>query len=324
MPDIILHHYPTSPFSEKIRAILGYKNLAWKSVHTPVIMPKPDLTALTGGYRRAPVLQIGADIYCDSKLIVNVLERLFPNPPLLSAAVEASCAVWERWTEQVLFFLTIPIVFQPAALPHFFGKQPAAAAVEFQKDREGFMSSGTARRPSMAVTQSELPPFLAQLDRQLSAAPFLLGPAPAVADFSVYHLVWFIHSNPGVAAYLHPYKSLLAWVQRMAAYGHGKPEEISGEDAIQLARSSHPAPSDPTVQDPSTSFRPGDAVTVNATDYGTDPVSGEWVQWSRDEISIRRTDPRAGEVVVHFPRAGFRLAAPRSPTSSGPGSVHSA
>jgi hypothetical protein len=50
MPDLILHHYPTSPFSEKIRLIFGYKKLAWKSVIIPRMMPKPDLVALTGGY----------------------------------------------------------------------------------------------------------------------------------------------------------------------------------------------------------------------------------------------------------------------------------
>src|SRR5271165_1090127 len=62
MTDIILHHYETSPYSEKVRLGLGLKGLAWASVEIPVIMPKPDLTALTGGYRKTPVLQIGADI----------------------------------------------------------------------------------------------------------------------------------------------------------------------------------------------------------------------------------------------------------------------
>jgi hypothetical protein len=66
MADIILHHYATSPFSEKVRLVLGYKKLAWKSVHIPSIMPKPDVLALTGGYRRTPFMQIGSDIYCDS------------------------------------------------------------------------------------------------------------------------------------------------------------------------------------------------------------------------------------------------------------------
>jgi len=56
MSELILHHYPNSPFAEKIRLILGHKKLPWKSVFIPMIMPKPDLTALTGGYRKTPVL----------------------------------------------------------------------------------------------------------------------------------------------------------------------------------------------------------------------------------------------------------------------------
>ncbi|MDP1969054.1 MAG: glutathione S-transferase N-terminal domain-containing protein, partial [Burkholderiaceae bacterium] len=62
MAELILHHYANSPFSEKVRLILGYKSLAWKSVLVPSLMPKPDVQALTGGYRKTPILQIGADI----------------------------------------------------------------------------------------------------------------------------------------------------------------------------------------------------------------------------------------------------------------------
>ncbi len=82
MADLILHHYPNSPFSEKVRLILGYKKLPWKSVIIPAIMPKPDVQALTGGYRRTPFMQVGADIYCDSALICDVLEHLQPAPPI--------------------------------------------------------------------------------------------------------------------------------------------------------------------------------------------------------------------------------------------------
>ena len=72
MNELILHHYPTSPFAEKIRLVLGYKQLSWKSVIIPMMMPKPDVVSLTGGYRRTPILQIGADVYCDSALICDV------------------------------------------------------------------------------------------------------------------------------------------------------------------------------------------------------------------------------------------------------------
>src|ERR1043166_10163486 len=82
MNELILHHYDTSPFSEKIKKILAYKNLAWRAVEQPTIMPKPMLVPLTGGYRRIPVLQIGADVYCDTQLIARVLERLHPRPTM--------------------------------------------------------------------------------------------------------------------------------------------------------------------------------------------------------------------------------------------------
>src|SRR6201985_1281583 len=85
MTDIILHHYDVSPFSEKVRLLFGLKGLEWKSVIQPVIMPKPDLIPLTGGYRRIPVMQIGADIFCDSQIILRELDRRFPEVSLTPA-----------------------------------------------------------------------------------------------------------------------------------------------------------------------------------------------------------------------------------------------
>lgn len=91
MAELILHHYDTSPFSEKVRKILAHKGLAWSAVEQPTIMPKPQLLPLTGGYRRIPVLQIGADVYCDSQVIVRVLERLHPDPTLYPGGSEGIC-----------------------------------------------------------------------------------------------------------------------------------------------------------------------------------------------------------------------------------------
>jgi len=86
MAELILHHYWMSPFAEKVRLLLGYKKLAWRSVLIPPVMPKPDVTALTGGYRKTPFLQIGADIYCDTALIARVLDALQPAPTLYPAS----------------------------------------------------------------------------------------------------------------------------------------------------------------------------------------------------------------------------------------------
>src|SRR5689334_14407100 len=116
MSDIIFHHYPNSPFSEKVRLIFGYKKLAWKSVMIPVIMPKPDLTALTGGYRRTPVLQIGADIYCDTALIADVLEKIAPTLSLYPAPIGGLARTFAQWADSTLFWTAIAYTFQPAGI----------------------------------------------------------------------------------------------------------------------------------------------------------------------------------------------------------------
>ena len=100
MSKVILHHYGLSPFSEKVRLALGIKGLAWKSVDIPPAPPRPLLTPLTGGYRRTPVMQIGADIFCDTNIILPTLERLYPEPTLypvpFGALSQALSFNWER------------------------------------------------------------------------------------------------------------------------------------------------------------------------------------------------------------------------------------
>src|SRR5213593_2070890 len=111
MPDLILHHYDTSPFSEKIKKVLAYKDLAWCAVEQPTIMPKPQLVPLTGGYRRIPVLQIGADVYCDTQVIVRLLERLHPAPTLYPGASEGTCHAWNLWADRLVFLPAVATVF---------------------------------------------------------------------------------------------------------------------------------------------------------------------------------------------------------------------
>ena len=47
---------------------------------------------------------------------------------------------------------------------------------------------------------------------------------------------------------------------------------------------------------------------VTPDDVGKDPVTGELVRSSAQEIVIKRADPKVGDVHVHFPRAGFVVA----------------
>ena len=79
MLDLILHHYDASPFSQKAQKMLGIKQLPWNSVEMPMTAPKPDLEAITGGYRGTPVLQIGSDVFIDTVAIADALDYFFPQ-----------------------------------------------------------------------------------------------------------------------------------------------------------------------------------------------------------------------------------------------------
>lgn len=308
MSGIILHHYGLSPYSEKIRAILGYKKLAWRSVTVPVILPKPDQVALTGGYRKAPVLQLGRDIYCDTRLIARVLDRLQPDPPLVPSYLRASCQAFTA-LQRSLFFATIPVVFQPAGLKFLAETLGPEMLQQFGKDRELLFSGGSERRPSAGYSKLNFLPLFNGVDTQLAASSFLLGDAPTLADFIVWHCAWFVLSNGGVASLFDPFKNLLAWAQRMRALGHGKVMEMSSAEAIAAARgSTESQPFDGPLLEPE-GLKLGQTVQVNATDYGCDPVIGTLVHASVFEVAVKRSDARAGEVIVHFPREDFRISA---------------
>ena len=307
MSEIILHHYAGSPYSEKVRNVLGFKKLAWHSVDTPIMMPKPDLLPLTGGYRKAPVMQIGRDIYCDTALMMRVLDRLAPTPPLVPSALRASCMAFAQ-LEQTLFFSTIPTIFQPAGLKVWIERMGAEGLDQFSKDRAALFTGGSVGRPGPEFGKTHFLPLMNALDVQLEATPFLLGNAPTLADFVSYHPVWFILANPGVAELLAPFRNLMAWVERIKALGHGRSSELSSAKALEIARSAGAGqPFDGPLLEPE-GLKLGQRVQINATDYGVDPVVGTLVHASVFELAIRRSDERAGELVVHFPRAGFNAA----------------
>lgn len=119
---VIFHHYPQSPVSEKVRVVFGFKGMNWKSVQIPRLPPKPNLTALTGGYRLTPVMQIGADIYCDTSCIIREIERRFPTPTLFPAGGEGQAWGVARWTDGPLFqdVVTVALVEMSPNMPPEF------------------------------------------------------------------------------------------------------------------------------------------------------------------------------------------------------------
>ena len=303
MTQLILHHYDGSPFSEKLRLIFGFKAMAWTSVKVPVIMPKPDVVALTGGYRKTPIAQIGADVYCDTALIARLIEQQAPTPTLYPASAPLAPIV-AQWADSTLFWTVIPYTMQPSGVAQVFAGVPPEVLKAFAADRAPFTAG--MKRQTVADATANLHSYVATLDAQLAdGRPWLMGADASIADFSVAHCAWYVRRGGTVADIFKPHAHFSAWLERVLALGHGSPEKMSSEDALTVAKSA--ASHAPCSVAPGLGFEAGQAVTVTPTDYGQDPVAGTLVGLSSNEVVIRRTDDRAGTVHVHFPRAGFQI-----------------
>jgi len=311
MPDLILHHYPSSPFSEKIRLALGYKKLAWKSVIIPAIMPKPDVLALTGGYRKTPFLQVGADIYCDSALICDVLEHVQPDPPLYPPHLKGVSRVFAQWADTTLFWAAMAYNLQPKGAAHVFAKAPPEAAKAFGEDRKAMSSNMVRLRPGDAT--SAYRSYLRRIAHMAEEHDFLFGTEPCVADFAAYHGLWYTRVQvPLLADILNATPAVGEWMDRMAAIGHGAMDKFSSADAITVAKAAEPMPSgqnlliDSAFQDDH-GIALGTRVTVTAEAFGPESTEGELIAATRTHYTLQREDPRVGSVHVHFPRIGYVL-----------------
>jgi glutathione S-transferase len=304
MNKLILHHYPNSPFAEKIRLIMGFKKLQWGSVIIPNMMPKPDVVALTGGYRKTPFLQIGADIYCDTALIADVIESLAPAPSLYPAGIAAAARTLGQWADSTLFWAAIPYTMQPAGLAHMFAGVPPETVKAFGDDRAVFRANLPRMRPAEA--QAAFAIYLRRLDESLGSQAFFLGDSPSIADFSIYHCLWFVSRGGPVAQILESSSRIQAWRDRVAAFGHGTFDKLDGAEAIRIAHAATPDASAGLSFD-AHGIAAGEKVVVAATDTGVDPIEGSLYSATEDRIAISREDARAGKVVVHFPRLGFEM-----------------
>jgi glutathione S-transferase len=300
--EIILHHYDTSPFSEKARLLLGLHGLPWRSVIQPTIMPKPELVPLTGGYRRAPVMQIGADIYCDSQAIMAEIRRRGGVDPLgegLGWAVNL-------WADRVFFQSSVAVIF---------GELGASVPRAFIEDREKLMG----RAFDVAAMKAAAIPMSAQwrsqarwIDATLAiSGSFLTGDTAMIADVAAYMNVWFLTSfTPHLAGpLLTGLDRLEAWRARVQAIGHGPREEMTPGEALAVARAGDPAPAPAHDPHDSPGLDPGTEVFVAADDYGRDPIAGRLVAANAVEVVIARQDNDLGHLNIHFPRVGYVVTA---------------
>ncbi|MCO4846965.1 MAG: glutathione S-transferase family protein [Yoonia sp.] len=305
--EIIFHAYPESPVAEKVRVAFGIKGLTWRSVAIPRILPKPMLTALTGGYRRTPVMQINADIYCDSQCIIRELERRYPAPSFMPTSEHGLMWCLSRWTDGPLFDQTVR---------HVLGTAGDSLDKDFAADR-GRLYLGEDWAAALKKANAELPHLVAQMRAPLSwlnaqladGRPFLLGSEPAAIDAQFYHVIWFLRGRwADGPSFLSEFADLVRWEDNVRAIGHGTSSTMQPEDAIARAKDMQPAANTGVAAHEPQGLQVGQPVTISPdVNGGEQPVAGKIRFADAETVVIERTAEDVGTVCVHFPRSGYRI-----------------
>ena len=303
---LILHHYDASPFAEKVRLALRLKNLSWYSVDAPVIMPKPDLVALTGGYRRIPVMQIGADIYCDTSMILREVDRRYQLPLLTLPGHEGLASMVAAWTDGKWFQSSVGVIF---------GALGDKVEEAFVKDREALTGrpfDPAAMKAAAPVLQAQWLAQLLWIEDRLSggngagAGNYIISTKPGLVDVHAFMNVWFVHQNVPdfVNECFERAPRTKAWFERLKDTGGQEPIKMPSQDALDIAKQAGPRLLMASGRDLG-GLNPGQEGEVAPDDYGQDWVAGTLVHTDGRSIIISRTTEELGTLNIHFPRAGY-------------------
>lgn len=306
---IILHHFKQSPFAEKVRLALRMKNLGWHSVKIPVIAPKPDLTPLTGGYRRTPVMQIGADIFCDTSIMLTELERRFQIPALNLPGHEGLEKMVAAWTNNKWFHTSVGVIFGTLGdkLPRefiddrskLFGRE-----MDLEKMRTAVPALRDQWRSQLMWIEERL-----EGGRGAGGGHWIIGTKPGMVDAHAYFNPWFMELNMPdfLATCFDSAPRTQSWYERMKEIRGPEPEELSSTDALTIAREAAPRLKPASTAKDLQNLTPGDRVAIAPDDYGKDWVEGDLVVANAKRVIIAREDEVVENVHVHFPRVGYIL-----------------
>ena len=304
MSDLILHHYAMSPFSEKVRLMLGCAGLSWQSVIVAEMPPRPHLKALAGGYRRIPVAQSGADIFCDSRIISSEIAALARRPELAQSNINPQHQAFVSNAELEVFLACVLSADGKKLFGELRRNTSTLHVLRFLWDRINMGRKAKVKAAGPGRAKQVVRDHLAQLEDMLST-DFIAGDQPTAVDFTGYHGLWFVRDLGG-SSVVSGYPKVDAWMNRMGALGHGRQTEISIDQAIEEARRTEPRDlPESDTRDPLL----GKLVSVAPIDYGRDQVVGLLVASNEERWIVQREHALCGRVHVHFPRQGFAARA---------------
>lgn len=300
----LLHHYEASPYAEKIRLMFGVSGAAWGSVLSPPFPPRPNVDPLAGGYRRIPVAQLGADIFCDTSLISAEVAAFTERSELSPGIEDADARALAERAEGDVFFAAITSVPPLKLLGKLLLTNGPFATMKFVKDRTGMMKGASVRPPQGEAAVSVFDAFLNDLNSFLADRDYLQGSAPTYADFCAHHPVW-LSRNVGGPKPLRDYANVKRWLAAMDGLGHGRREEKGPEVAFKEAETFEPRqlPADAESHD-----AVGKKVSIAPADYGKVAVTGTLVAANDERYIVARSTDRFGTIHVHFAKDGYVIS----------------
>ena len=301
MTGLILHQYAMSPYSKKVISIFAFKNLAWHAVEQPVIAPKPDLTPLTGGYRKIPVLQIGAHIYCDTKLMIREIEKRHPETALTPTELLGAAELIADWADYRLFSHAAgPSIFEIGNL----------VPKDFLADRAAM------QRPEVLAAALPVDHVKAQfvldlqmINRQLEVTAFMLGERFTLADAATFHVLNFACNAPSLAEAVNKHTAIANWLQAIRDMGEGQRSDMEPAEALNIARDATPDYTPPADAIADEALPVEQMIAIKPNDYGQEETVGEIVWATAEALAVKRSDEKVGDVLVHYPRLGYLFEA---------------
>ncbi len=300
---MIVHNYHESPYAEKIRAMLGYTGLPWQSVDVPPQPPRPSLDPLLGGYRRIPVMQDGADLYCDSNIIASEIATRTNHPELALENADDETQAFVEFVESDIFAAAIFAAPKGTMLFKML-RHRGFGFFKFMADRVKASKDGNLGNVTPEEAKDVWANHMDDMERRFtqSGADFLGGLTPNIADFAAYHTVWVFNEQAGGAIFG---AAVQRWQERMAAFGHGTSTPLSIRGALDAAKNAEPKPV-PAAQTQGALI--GKPVCIAPNDYMRDATEGTLVGESPLQWTLARQTTRAGLIHAHFPKAGYDIS----------------
>ncbi|KIW27179.1 uncharacterized protein PV07_06941 [Cladophialophora immunda] len=317
---IVLYHYSFSPFARRVLWYLSLRGMDYAECKQPPVMPRPDLSVLGVKYRRIPVMSIGRDVYCDSRIILRKLEELFPEGALGASSPE------EKAIEKFLEIWNIEAGLFTRASQLIPTSMPLLNDPKFTKDREEY-SGRPWSKEYIAENRPEAVAAIRSGFKLLETTLLADGrkwvlktEKPTLADIEA---IWTFDWLNGLKGALprelisdKGYPKVFAWIARFnnvlkAAKAQApKPASLKGDAAAERILNASFVDKDLGV-DPADplGLQPGTEVEVFPIDLGTQHHDqGRLVGLTEDEV-VLSTQAKGKEVRLHFPRTGFRIKA---------------